>query len=63
MKKVLIITYYWPPKGGAGVQRWLKMAKYFRENNWEPIIFTPSGGDTPVTDETLQKDVPVTTTE
>lgn len=63
MKKVLIITYYWPPKGGAGVQRWLKMVKYFRENNWEPIIFTPSEGDTPVTDETLQKDVPKNTTE
>lgn len=61
--KVLIITYYWPPKGGAGVQRWLKMVKYFRENNWEPIIFTPLGGDTPVIDNTLSKDVPESITE
>ena len=30
-KKVLIITYYWPPAGGAGVQRWMKMSKYFNE--------------------------------
>ena len=28
MKRVLIITYYWPPSGGSGVQRWLKMSKY-----------------------------------
>jgi hypothetical protein len=26
--KVLIITYYWPPAGGPGVQRWLKFVKY-----------------------------------
>ena len=31
MKRVLIITYYWPPSGGAGVQRWLKFSKYLRE--------------------------------
>lgn len=40
MKKVLLITYYWPPAGGAGVQRWLKMSKYLPENGWEPVIYT-----------------------
>ncbi len=39
-RKVLIITYYWPPSGGAGVQRWLKFAKYLPEFNIEPIILT-----------------------
>jgi len=39
-KKVLIITYYWPPSGGAGVQRWLKFAKYLPEFDIEPIILT-----------------------
>jgi len=39
-KKVLIITYYWPPSGGAGVQRWLKFAKYLPEFGWEPIVLT-----------------------
>ena len=34
MKRVLIITYYWPPSGGSGVQRWLKMSKYLPENGW-----------------------------
>lgn len=41
MKKVLIITYYWPPSGGSGVQRWLKFAKYLPEFGWQPIVYTP----------------------
>lgn len=56
-KKVLIITYYWPPTGGAGVQRWLKFSKYFTKFGWEPIIYTPSNPDFPINDETLLKDV------
>lgn len=59
MKKVLIITYYWPPTGGAGVQRWLKFSKYFRKFGWEPVIYTPSNPDFPINDETLLKDVPL----
>lgn len=42
MKKVLIITYYWPPSGGGGVQRWLKLAKYLKEFNIEPFVLTVS---------------------
>ena len=56
--KVLIITYYWPPSGGAGVQRWLKFVKYLREYGWEPVVFTAEGGEVPVLDNSLQKDVP-----
>ena len=40
MKKILIITYYWPPSGGAGVQRWLKFSKYLPEFGYTPIILT-----------------------
>ncbi|HET6244035.1 MAG: glycosyltransferase family 4 protein [Bacteroidetes bacterium] len=40
MKKVLVITYYWPPSGGAGVQRWLKFVKYLPEFQIEPIVLT-----------------------
>lgn len=58
LKKVLIITYYWPPTGGAGVQRWLKFSKYFRGFDWEPVIYTPSNPDFPINDKTLLKDVP-----
>lgn len=58
MKRVLIITYYWPPSGGAGVQRWLKFAKYLPEFGWQPIIYTPSNPDYPAIDESLLNDVP-----
>jgi len=58
IKKVLIITYYWPPSGGAGVQRWLKFVKYLREYGWEPVVFTAEGGEVPVLDNSLKKDIP-----
>jgi len=56
-KKVLIITYYWPPSGGAGVQRWLKFSKYLPEYGWDPIIFTPENPAFDLQDESLLKDV------
>jgi glycosyltransferase involved in cell wall biosynthesis len=58
MKKALIITYYWPPSGGAGVQRWLKFAKYLREFGWEPVIYTPENPEYPAIDPSLEKDIP-----
>lgn len=57
-KKILIITYYWPPAGGPGVQRWLKFAKYLPELGWKPIIYTPENPSYPLLDESLMKDVP-----
>ncbi len=57
MKKILIITYYWPPSGGGGVQRWLKFAKYLPHFGWEPIIYTPENPDFELKDDTLLKDV------
>lgn len=57
-KKVLIITYYWPPSGGSGVQRWVKFVKYLREFGWEPIIYTPSNPEFPELDPSLEKDIP-----
>ena len=59
MKKVLIISYYWPPAGGSGVQRWLKFAKYLPKNNWQPIIYTPENPYFEVKDEALCKDIPI----
>ncbi len=58
MKKVLIITYYWPPSGGIGVLRCLKFAKYLREFGWEPIIFTADNAHYPSLDLTNEKDIP-----
>ena len=39
-QKVLIVSYYWPPSGGSGVQRWMYFAKYLKELGWEPIVIT-----------------------
>ena len=58
MKKLLIITYYWPPSGGAGVRRWLKFVKYLREFGWEPVIYTAENPEVPAIDHSLEADVP-----
>jgi len=57
-KKVLIITYYWPPGGGIAVLRCLKIAKYIRQHGWEPAVFTAEGAHYPVIDHSNDKDVP-----
>lgn len=58
MKKVLIITYYWPPAGGPGVQRVLKFAKYLPEFGWRPHILTVREGEFPAIDNSLLDDIP-----
>ena len=58
MKKVLIITYYWPPSGGPGVQRVLKFAKYLPDFGWEPVILTVENGEYPAIDKTLSDEIP-----
>lgn len=58
LKRVLIITYYWPPSGGAGVQRWLKFAKYLPEFGWQPVVYTVENGELPSEDNSLLKDIP-----
>ena len=58
MKKVLIITYYWPPAGGPGVQRWLKFVKYLPDFDIDPIVYIPENPTYPLLDEKLVADVP-----
>jgi hypothetical protein len=57
-KKILIITYYWPPSGGSGVQRWLKFVKYLPQFGIKPFVFTPENPAFAVRDESLMKDIP-----
>ncbi len=56
--KVLIITYYWPPAGGIGVQRCLKFVKYLREFGWEPIVYSAKNAQYPSFDTGNTKDIP-----
>lgn len=56
-KKVLIITYYWPPAGGPGVQRWLKFVKYLPDFGVQPYVFVPENPTYPILDSELKKDV------
>ncbi len=58
VKKVLIITYYWPPSGGSGTQRWLKFVKYLRDFDWEPIIYTPDNPHGMIKDSSLEYEIP-----
>ncbi len=58
MKRVLVITYYWPPNGGAGVYRWLKFSKYLPGHGWTPVIYTPANPERVADDPALLRDVP-----
>jgi hypothetical protein len=58
-KKILIITYYWPPFGGSGVQRWLKFVKYLPAFGYQPFVYTPENPSVEIQDQSLLKDVPI----
>ena len=56
--KVLIVTYYWPPSGGSGVQRWLKFVKYLQDFGIEPIVYTVANPKYPILDASLENEIP-----
>ena len=58
MKRLLIISYYWPPTGGSGVQRWVKFAKYLPSQGWQPVVYTPENPEQLAVDSTLLADIP-----
>ncbi len=58
MPKVLVITYYWPPAGGPGVQRWLSFTRYLAEFGFQPVVFIPDDPHYPIKDESLLDDIP-----
>ena len=59
--KILVITYYWPPSGGAGVQRWLKFTKYLPSSGWLPVVLTvkPEFAAYPFKDISLYGEIPL----
>ena len=58
MKRVLIISYYWPPTGGSGVQRWVKFAKYLPAEGWQPVVYTPENPEQLAVDASLEAEIP-----
>ncbi len=58
MRRVLIVTYYFPPAGGPGVQRMLKTVRYLRDAGYEPVVLTVDAGAYPSLDAGLEADVP-----
>lgn len=56
-KKALIITYYWTPSGGPGVQRWLKFVKYLPDFGIQPIVYVPENPTYPIIDKSLYLDI------
>jgi glycosyltransferase involved in cell wall biosynthesis len=56
-QKILVVTYYWPPSGGSGVQRWLKFVKYLPDFGWKPYVCTPDNPALVQRDESLLADV------
>ena len=60
-RNVLVIAYFFPPLGGAGVQRVLKFVKYLPENGYKPIVVTTRSHDYPARDPSLQAEVPADT--
>lgn len=58
MKRLLIISYYWPPTGGSGVQRWVKFAKYLPSQGWQPVVYTPENPERLAVDSSLLSEIP-----
>ncbi len=58
MRRALVITYYWPPTGGSGVQRWVKFAKHMPEFGWQPVIYTPENPEQIAVDDSLLVNIP-----
>ncbi|MDR1877925.1 MAG: glycosyl transferase family 1 [Flavobacteriaceae bacterium] len=56
-KKILLVSYYWPPAGGPGVQRWLKFTKYLPEFGYEPYVYVPENPSYPIIDQSLAEEI------
>lgn len=57
-RTLLVITYYWPPASGPGVQRILKFVKYLTELGWKIYVITPREGSFPYIDKEMVLEIP-----
>ena len=60
MRRLLVVSYLFPPLAGAGVYRWAKMAKFLPEFGWEPTVVTAAGDVRVHADAELAHDMPRT---
>ena len=51
--KILIITYYWPPSGGSGVQRWLNFSNNLVDMGYDVTVLTAEFPNYPLIDQSL----------
>ena len=58
MKKVLFITYYWPPSGKASLQWPLKISKHLPSLGWMPSVLTVDEDTFTQKDETFLTEIP-----
>jgi len=61
MKRVLVIAYFFPPLGGGGVQRTLKLVRYLEPHGWASTVVTAREEDYWILDPSLLDEVPATT--
>ena len=57
-KRGLIVTYYFPPAGGGGVQRWTKFIKYLSNQDWKFTVITAAIENESISDQSLLDDIP-----
>src|SRR6187455_1494223 len=57
VRRVAIVTYFFPPLGGVGVQRVLKYVTYLPKSRWRPVVFTPRNPAYPLLDPRLTRAV------
>jgi len=60
--RVLIVSYYFPPAGGGGVQRVLKLCKHLPELGWDVDVLAPDDPKWVAHDPGLAAEVPAATT-
>jgi len=58
VKRGLLVSYYFPPVGGGGVQRWLKLLKYISGFGWEFTVITNNQTHSSPEDKTLLQEIP-----
>src|SRR5262249_30799905 len=60
-RRVLFVTYLFPPVCGAGVQRITTFVKYLPHWGWLPSVLTVTNPSLPLTDGSMMIDIPQNT--